>query len=94
MFINSHKIDLDSLDKLDVVNLRRFLTEDGEILGKKSTGLCSKCQRKVAGAIKQARHIGVLPHLGQFVIFDKNDGSLVNDLFSINSGSNNLPTNK
>ncbi len=76
----SHKIDLDSLDKLDVVNLRRFMTEDGEILGKKHTGLCSKCQRKVAVAVKQARHIGVLPHLGQFVIFDsKSDDMIFNN---------------
>jgi len=74
-----HKIDLDALDKLDVVNLRRFLTDDGEILGKKSTGLCSKCQRKVALSIKQARHLDILPHLGQFVIFDsKTDDMMFN----------------
>lgn len=81
-----HKIDLDALDKLDVVNLRRFLTDDGEILGKKSTGLCSKCQRKVALSVKQARHLGLLPHLGQFVIFDSKTDDMMYNNSSNSSG--------
>ena len=32
---------------LDVMTLGNFLSEDGEIMGRKATGLCTKCQRKV-----------------------------------------------
>lgn len=65
-----HKIDLDDVSPLDVVNLRRFLSDDAEILSKKHTGLCSKCQRKVAKTIKTSRQIGMLPHIGQYFIED------------------------
>ena len=43
-----HKIDLDKISYLDVVRLRDFMSADGEILSKKDTGLCSKCQRVVS----------------------------------------------
>jgi ribosomal protein S18 len=43
-----HKIDLDEVNPFDVKLLGRFLSEDSEILSKKRTGLCSKCQRKVS----------------------------------------------
>lgn len=64
--LNCHKIDLDTLHFLDTVTLSTYLTDDAEIMGKKDTGLCAKCQRKVSKAIKQARHFGVLPHLGDY----------------------------
>lgn len=35
-----------------------------------SVGLCSKCQRKVAKAVKRARNFAIVPHLGEFVIRD------------------------
>lgn len=68
--LGCHLIDLDALHYLDVVNLRRFLSDDAEILGKRHTGLCSKCQRKVAKCIKTARQLGVLPHIGQYFVED------------------------
>ncbi len=42
-----HKIDLDALNYLDITALGRFLSDDSEILGRKWTGLCAKCQRQV-----------------------------------------------
>ena len=45
--LRCHLIDLDALNFLDVINLRRFLSDDGEILSRKVTGLCAKCQRQV-----------------------------------------------
>jgi ribosomal protein S18 len=45
--LECHKIDLDKLNHLDVLNLRKYLSEDSEILGRSATGLCAKCQRKV-----------------------------------------------
>jgi ribosomal protein S18 len=68
--LECHKIDLDKLHHLDVVMMERFLSEDSEILGKGHTGLCSKCQRRVAQTIKRARAFGILSHLGQYVITD------------------------
>ena len=68
--LKCHLLDLDELNHLDVLTLRRFLSDDGEILGKKQTGLCSKCQRAVAKTIKRSRNYGIAPHLGEFVIQD------------------------
>lgn len=45
--LGCHKIDLDELDHMDIFTLRKFLSEDSEILGRKITGLCAKCQRQV-----------------------------------------------
>lgn len=65
-----HKIDLDALNHLDVLTMRRFLSEDSEILNRKSTGLCAKCQRKVAKNIKRGRQLGIIPHLSQYTLQD------------------------
>ena len=32
--------------------------------------MCAKCQRKVAKTIKRSRNIGLVPHIGEFVIRD------------------------
>ena len=45
--LRCHKLDLDALHYLDVVTLRKFLSQDSEILRRSQTGLCSKCQRQV-----------------------------------------------
>lgn len=46
---------------VDLVNLRRFLTDRAKIVPKERSGVCSKHQRKVAKNIKYARHLGLLP---------------------------------
>ncbi len=40
--------------------LRKFISGLAKIRGKKRTGLCSGHQRKLAKAIKRARHLGLL----------------------------------
>lgn len=62
------KIDLDELNFLDVQTLQHYLTADAEIQRRTVTGLCAKCQRHVARTIKRARHMGILPHIGNFDI--------------------------
>ena len=52
------------------MTLRRFITDDSEILSRKESGLCSKCQRRVAKTIKRARNFGILPHLGQYEVYE------------------------
>lgn len=68
--LNCHLIDLDKVTPLDLHTLRRFLNIEGEILPKKLTGLCSKCQRKVAKTIKHTRCLGLLPHIGNIKLKD------------------------
>jgi small subunit ribosomal protein S18 len=49
------------IDYKDADTLRRFITERGKILPRRSTGTCAKHQRALAAAIKQARIIALLP---------------------------------
>ena len=49
------------IDYKDVDALRRFTTERGKILQRRITGTCAKHQRELAGAIKRARAICLLP---------------------------------
>lgn len=42
--------------------LSNFLSPAGMIKPRRMTGLCAKCQRKVAKAIKRSRHMGIIPH--------------------------------
>ena len=65
-----HRIDLSTLHYLDTVNLARFIAADSSIMGRKGTGLCSKCQRAVAKTIKRARNFGILPRIGEYVLQD------------------------
>ncbi len=41
--------------------LRRYIDETGKIRPRRQTGACAKHQRAVAKAIKNARHIALLP---------------------------------
>jgi small subunit ribosomal protein S18 len=54
------KIDYKAVDML-----RRFVTEDGKIRPRRQTGTCARHQRELAAAIKRARHIALLPFVGE-----------------------------
>jgi len=43
--------------------LKRYVTEDGKIRPRRQTGSCAKHQRELAGVIKRARHIALLPYV-------------------------------
>ena len=45
--------------------LRKYVTEDGKIRPRRQTGACARHQRTVAAAVKQARHIALLPFTGK-----------------------------
>ncbi len=55
LMIDYKKIDL----------LRRYVTEEGKIRPRRQTGACAKHQRLVAAAVKQARHVALLPFEGK-----------------------------
>lgn len=50
--------------------LRRFVTPGGQIMNRVQSRLGAKDQRKVAKLIKRARHLGLIPHLGQWKLED------------------------
>ena len=45
----------------DVDTLKKYTNERGKILPRRVTGACAKHQRLIAGEIKKARIIGLLP---------------------------------
>ncbi len=51
--------------------LRRFVTEEGKIRPRRQTGTCARHQRELAGAIKRARHIALLPYTGRSAAEDR-----------------------
>mgnify|MGYP005740097705 CR=1 FL=1 len=51
------------IDYKDPEFLMKFLNEQGKILPRRITGNSLKFQRRVAQAIKRARHIALLPYV-------------------------------
>jgi small subunit ribosomal protein S18 len=49
------------IDYKDIGTLRRYLTDRGKIRSRRKTGTCAKHQRRLAVAIKRARHLALLP---------------------------------
>ena len=49
------------IDFKDTVKLRRYLSERGKILPRRTTGTCAMHQRQLTEAIKRARQIALLP---------------------------------
>ena len=54
-----------AIDYKDVAKLRRYVTENGKILPRRQTGVCSIHQRELAQAIKRARIMALLPFKGE-----------------------------
>ena len=52
-----------SIDYKDVAKLRRYLSERGKILPRRTTGTCAAHQRDLTTAIKRARQIALLPYV-------------------------------
>ena len=51
-----------AIDFKEVSRLRRFVSERGKILPRRVTGTCARHQRRLAGALKRARHMALLPY--------------------------------
>ena len=51
------------VDYKDPEFLKKFLNEQGKILPRRLTGTSLKFQRKVAQAVKRARHLALLPYV-------------------------------
>ena len=53
-----------TIDYKDVAKIRKYITEKGKILPRRTTGVCAKHQRMLCTAIKRARNIALLPYVG------------------------------
>jgi small subunit ribosomal protein S18 len=49
----------------DTQMLSSFVTREGKIRPRRQTGTCAKHQRSIARAVKQARHLALLPYTGE-----------------------------
>lgn len=52
------------IDYKDPDFLMKFVNDQGKILPRRLTGTSIKYQKKVAQAIKRARHVALLPYVG------------------------------
>jgi small subunit ribosomal protein S18 len=57
------KSGIKHVDYRDVNFLMKFLNEQGKILPRRITGTSLKFQRKIAIAVKRARHLAILPYV-------------------------------
>jgi small subunit ribosomal protein S18 len=46
-------------------DLRRYTSDSGGIFPRRKTGMCAKHQRRVAVAIKRARHMALMPYTSE-----------------------------
>jgi small subunit ribosomal protein S18 len=53
------------VDYMDIKFLTRFINDQGKILPARITGLSAYQQRRMKKAIKYARHIALIPFVGQ-----------------------------
>ena len=51
------------IDYKDTAKLRRYISERGKILPRRTTGTCAEHQRQLTVAIKRARQIALLPYV-------------------------------
>ena len=52
---------IEFIDYKNATRLRKFISERGKILPRRTTGSCANHQRSLAHAIKRAREIALLP---------------------------------
>lgn len=56
------KAGIKYIDYKDANFLMKFVNEQGKLLPRRITGTSTKFQRKVAQAVKRARHLSLLPY--------------------------------
>ncbi|MDT8309113.1 MAG: 30S ribosomal protein S18 [Bacteroidales bacterium] len=55
------------IDYKDANFLMKFVNEQGKILPRRITGTSIKYQRKIAVAVKRARHLALMPYVGDLL---------------------------
>ena len=54
---------VEHIDFKDTAKLKRYTSERGKILPRRTTGTCAEHQRQLTVAIKRARQIALLPYV-------------------------------
>ena len=54
---------VEQVDYKDVASLRKFISEKGKIRSRRITGACRRHQSQIAGAVKRARELSLLPYV-------------------------------
>ncbi|MEX0851357.1 MAG: 30S ribosomal protein S18 [Gaiellaceae bacterium] len=54
-----------AVDYKNIAQLRRYISEKGKIRSRRITGACRRHQIQVAGAVKRAREMALLPYVSQ-----------------------------
>ena len=54
---------VDQVDYKNIAQLRRYISEKGKIRSRRITGACRRHQLQVAGAVKRAREMALLPYV-------------------------------
>lgn len=52
---------VEHIDYKDTAKLKRFVTEKGKIIPRRTSGVCAHHQREMTTAIKRARHMALMP---------------------------------
>lgn len=55
---------IDYIDYKDIVRLKKSVSERAKILPRRISGTCAKHQRQLTIAIKRARHVALMPYIG------------------------------
>ncbi len=55
---------VDYIDYKDTIRLKKFVSERAKILPRRISGACAKHQRQLTIAIKRARHVALMPYIG------------------------------
>lgn len=55
------------IDYKDADFLMKFINEQGKILPRRLTGTSAKFQKKIAQAVKRARHLALLPYVADLL---------------------------
>lgn len=63
--IFKHKTEIPYFDYKDYKTLQRYTNQYGQIESRKKTGLSETQQKRVASAIKKARHLALLPFVSK-----------------------------
>jgi small subunit ribosomal protein S18 len=58
---------IENIDYKDLGILRPYISDRGKIAPRRKSGACAKHQRRLALAIKRARHLALLPYVSEHI---------------------------
>jgi small subunit ribosomal protein S18 len=58
---------IENIDYKDPALLRPYISDRGKIAPRRKSGACAKHQRRLALAIKRARHLALLPYVAEHI---------------------------